>query len=222
MKRKYNLNEDFFSIIDTEEKAYWFGFILADDCILKHTRKNGKFTLSFELTLCEKDKNHVELFKNSIGCNNPTIERIMPMKWIGGGNKYYRIAFGSRKFVEDLINLGCGYRKSLNLTFPNTVPKNFINHFIRGYIDGDGCFYETSNTICCSMMGTKEFLEDILKNTPINQTTGIYSKRNDGKNSYYLQIKRNKRCKLLYHFLYDNATIYMDRKREVIKNYFKL
>lgn len=41
---------------------------------------------------------------------------------------------------EDLIKQGCIPNKSLVLTFPNKhqVPENLINHFIRGYFDGDG------------------------------------------------------------------------------------
>lgn len=43
--------------------------------------------------------------------------------------------------ANDLINLGCIPRKTLVLKFPNesTVPKQLIKHFIRGYMDGDGC-----------------------------------------------------------------------------------
>ena len=41
---------------------------------------------------------------------------------------------------NDLIKQGCVPNKSLILTFPNKhqVPENLINHFIRGYFDGDG------------------------------------------------------------------------------------
>ena len=30
---KYYYNKDFFEKIDTEEKAYWLGFLYADGCI---------------------------------------------------------------------------------------------------------------------------------------------------------------------------------------------
>ena len=32
--KKYFYNENYFEIIDTEEKAYWLGFIAADGCIV--------------------------------------------------------------------------------------------------------------------------------------------------------------------------------------------
>lgn len=32
-RRKYKYNQDYFNEINTEEKAYWLGFIMADVCI---------------------------------------------------------------------------------------------------------------------------------------------------------------------------------------------
>jgi hypothetical protein len=37
-KQKYKINEDFFQEIDTEEKAYWLGFLYADGYI--HVRSH--------------------------------------------------------------------------------------------------------------------------------------------------------------------------------------
>ena len=50
-RRKYALNEAFFEIIDSEEKAYWLGFIAADGCVYRRT-------LSINLNI--KDKAHLE------------------------------------------------------------------------------------------------------------------------------------------------------------------
>lgn len=33
MPRPYAVNQDYFATIDTEEKAYWLGFIAADGCV---------------------------------------------------------------------------------------------------------------------------------------------------------------------------------------------
>ena len=41
--RKYNVNHDFFESINTEERAYWLGFISADGCISeRYNYKNNK------------------------------------------------------------------------------------------------------------------------------------------------------------------------------------
>ena len=49
--RMYDIDKDYFKVIDTEEKAYWLGFIYADGSIssqpLKNlTRKNYNFEIS--------------------------------------------------------------------------------------------------------------------------------------------------------------------------------
>ena len=56
------------------------------------------------------------------------------------GKTISAIHLTSDKMFNDLIKQGCIPNKSLVLTFPNKyqVPENLINHFIRGYFDGDG------------------------------------------------------------------------------------
>ena len=54
VSRKYNFDENFFDKIDTEEKAYWLGFIYADGAIFKRT---------LSIRLSTKDIHHLEKFK---------------------------------------------------------------------------------------------------------------------------------------------------------------
>lgn len=69
---------------------------------------------------------------------------------------------------NDLIKQGCVPNKSLILTFPNKyhVPKNLINHFIRGYFDGDGCITRRTrgdhSQISCSITSTEDMCNSIL------------------------------------------------------------
>ena len=59
--RKYYCNEDFFEKIDTEKKAYWLGFIMADGYVQSHN--NGKYLC---IGLKIEDKGHLEKFKKDI------------------------------------------------------------------------------------------------------------------------------------------------------------
>ena len=52
-----------FENIDTEEKAYWLGFLYADGYVNANEDK-------IELCLAEKDFHHLEKFKNFIGLPN--------------------------------------------------------------------------------------------------------------------------------------------------------
>ena len=51
----FRFNENVFDCIDTEEKAYWLGFIYADGSIFSNGYK-------FELSLCGKDIEHLHKF----------------------------------------------------------------------------------------------------------------------------------------------------------------
>lgn len=63
---KYSYDQNFFSVIDTEEKAYWCGFIMADGCVTIQEDIN-----SCELTiqLQKSDVGHLKKFNKSIGGN---------------------------------------------------------------------------------------------------------------------------------------------------------
>ena len=62
--RKYLHNEDFFENIDTEEKAYWLGFMFADGWIADYSNRLGQD--HFGISVSEKDESHLKKFLNSI------------------------------------------------------------------------------------------------------------------------------------------------------------
>jgi len=61
---------------------------------------------------------------------------------------------------NDLLNLGIVPRKSKILRFPTKeqIPENLIQHYIRGYLDGDGSVQLHHNCLSISFVGTKEVL----------------------------------------------------------------
>lgn len=122
----------------------------------------------------------------------------------------------NRKCVcEDLIKLGAPKNKSLILTFPSfdIVPEHLIHHFIRGYFDGDGCVTHTAhNGLEMIIVGTKEMMEGIKLWCPnIFGAITHKDKRCPNSNTYTLVCTCNK-ATTLGHLLYDNATIYLQRK----------
>ena len=62
--RKNNLNHDFFESIDSEEKAYWLGFIMADGCVYKGSDGSS---LRLQINLKGSDVEHLQKFQNAIG-----------------------------------------------------------------------------------------------------------------------------------------------------------
>ena len=207
--RKYSYNKDFFKVIDTEEKAYWLGFIYADGYIVNGIK--GKNNDSLGITLSNKDKEHIEKFKKSIDSNHPI--RLYKTKY---GSSSARIIIQDEELVADLIKLGVLRNKSLILKFPTTdmVDESLIYHFIRGYFDGDGSFKKKGqklNGYDFSVLGTIEFLTELRTYLGVDNEIRKCNKNNDS-NNYHLTFGGNQKVKQVANMLYGNANIYLDRK----------
>lgn len=210
--RRRSWNENFFSVIDTEEKAYWLGFLYADGCV--HDKSNGQKLIS----LAVKDKEVIEKFIKAL-------EGDFEVKQY---NDVYGIYLTSKIMFNDLSKLGCVPRKSLILTFP-IINKKLIHHFIRGYFDGDGtvfiCNPKNKNktatiykSIGIGICGTFELLNILVQHAPINFPKK--DKRKEG-NIWYSSISGSKRAAAFYNYLYQDATVWLNRKKNKFENYFK-
>lgn len=199
-KYDYTTAETVFEKIDTEEKAYWLGFLYADGYV---SSLNNQITLS----LAEVDKTHVERFRHFVGLDNKPLH-----KKIKGTFVSYEMQLCSGKVKQDLIRLGCGPRKTFQIQFPteNQVPYDLIKHFIRGYLDGDGSVTTSScSKIVVDIVGTYDFLEKyqqwvglhINKIHPLIHTKGVYHSMYGGIAAIYI-----------LDMLYEDATIFLERK----------
>lgn len=131
-RRKYHLNEYYFDIIDTPEKAYWLGFLSADGYIEEDRKK-----INLQLQPC--DIHHLEKFEKALNADYPI--KTVTSVW-SNGNTYEgkKVVLQSTNMVEKLKELGCHQHKSLDLKPPTDkqVPPNLIKYWILGYYDGDG------------------------------------------------------------------------------------
>lgn len=191
---------DIFEKIDTEEKAYWLGFLYADGSV-------GSKENKIELGLAEKDLKQIEKFKTFLKINNKISYR--------KSSKSYRISFRSDKCKQDLINLGCVPKKSLILTFPSEeqVPNNLIKHFIRGYFDGDGWFTNTEKCFQVGIIGTENFINGFLEKVKnlINTDNTIFEvHRENGAKRYVFGSYKD--VSNFLNWIYKDSNIFLDRK----------
>lgn len=194
-RRIFKFNNRIFDVIDTEQKAYWLGFLFADGYL-------SSSSYNMELSLGIKDRAHLQKFADFLEHhNNVKVDS-------------YRCRFSvtNKHLWETLNRLGCTPRKSLTLKFPD--PEIFkspllIRDFIRGYFDGDGCIYFTkTGRLSCSVLGTKEFITEIIKYSGISRNL---FQRNPDKNTFaahYSYSTADSFC----NYLYSDATVYLDRK----------
>lgn len=206
--RKYTLNSNIFEKIDTEEKAYWLGFLYADGCV----HKNSNYTI---LSLSIVDIEHLEKFRNFVSSNAPI--HIYSKKI---GKDYCRFAISSKKLKNDLIRHGCTELKTTSLTFPDFLPNEFIKDFTRGYFDGDGSitYVTTQKQYKFRMCGTKEFLGSVkILFGIINPLTQRHPERD--VNNYDIDFGGNIKVYKILNILYENSHVYLDRK---FKRYCRL
>lgn len=201
-RTKYSFNEDYFKDIDTEDKAYWLGFIYADGYITK-----GK---KLGIKISNNDYQHLEKFKKCINSNHAINVYSCQGGYSKVENKFCQIELNSEKNVENLIGYGVLPRKSKILKFPVNIPHDLIRHFIRGYFDGDGSIYKSDAFVGVSFVGTKEFLIALKENLPINSVVEPYKSKN--KDIYELKIGGGNILKAIYDYFYKESTIYLDRK----------
>lgn len=202
-------NQNVFDCIDTEEKAYWLGFLYADGYISK--LNHNKSDYHFELSLKGEDVEHLNKFNRFMEHVNNNVHFGTS---VCNGTCFTRCRWliRNRHLWETLNSYGCTPNKTLTLSFPNDQifqPEDLIKHFIRGYFDGDGCVSYSNKTHtrpCISLLGTKQMLNSILK-------VFVWTKALPRKiNKIYTFSTSGKTAMKILHYLYDDATVYLDRK----------
>lgn len=203
------LNHSFFEVIDSEEKAYWLGFMMADGYVVKRKTK-AKYMIGLKLQ--EKDASHIEKFKEALETN--AVIREINGKRNGKINKAREITFYSQQMGEDLINHGVIPNKTGKEVVPKKVPNDLMAHYMRGYFDGDGSSSRGIFNICCS-----HFMIQDVKNILINEGVkkeAIYVY--DRVKVQVMQVNRREEVEKIALWLYKDATICLERKKE---NYIK-
>jgi hypothetical protein len=194
--RKYNLNENFFDVLN-EKSTYWLGFLYADGYVRMKDGKSGEL----KLKLKDTDRCHIEKFLTDIEC-------IKPIKCgIDNKSKFCSVTVYSNLIVNKLFELGCVNNKTQKIRLPN-LNESLMNHFIRGYFDGDGSISKVKNrpnSFVVSICSNKNFNEDIIK---------FLGYGKDVKFDNYSVIKINRLIEItkFRDYIYTNANTLLERK----------
>jgi hypothetical protein len=212
--RRFNVNKEYFNEINSEEKAYWLGFLFADGYIRE--RKSGN---SLELKLSQKDESHLILFKENINSNHKIVYATNKVKYKNGfsESKMCHLAIYSNEIVNSIKKQGIHSRKTFTISKP-IIKDELMSHFIRGYVDGDGSFsfnpkkyINKTQIVSASIEFTKFIIDELYKNKIKIQ---LY-------NNIKLQIQNKVDNLNFYNYIYKNATIYLDRKKKKYEEFRK-
>lgn len=217
--KTYYCNDRYFQNIDSYEKAYWLGFLMADGCI--YNRNKGNCNKWITITLAEIDSNHLEKFKTAISSNHPIHYGINT-----AGNKTTNITIVSKLMAEDLAKWGCVERKTSIVQFPN-FNKDFLSWgFINGYIDGDGSItiskdknvFRYKLSVVGNFSIIKGIHDFILK---FNVKGTIREDKRDYSFPFYeLYFERMEYLNFIFNHTYNTKIIYLDRKYNRVKKYY--
>lgn len=214
--RKYYFDENYFENINTEDKAYWLGFIAADGCIVSTNKKTKSLRLL--INLHEKDVAVLEKLRDCLNGDMPIKHFVSNKGKVKMESQQVRIHINSNKLCEDLISHGVGFKKTFDLAMPN-IREDLIRHFIRGYFDGDGCFtcyrrkdnpnkYRYGFEIVGQSESILKYMQDYFIKRGIK--TNIYS-RSTNTTKRLMTGSKGEILKLI-DLMYSDCNLYIERK----------
>jgi intein-encoded DNA endonuclease-like protein len=195
-------NDDFFSTIDTEQKAYWLGFITADGNV--HRDES-----TLQINLSAVDEGHLAKLAMIFRREVKSIKHSKtPMR-------YFSIY--SKRLCGDLIQLGVLPNKTdedQSAIF-NNVPNHLKRHFIRGLFDGDGSIAQSNKYkkhFTFAVIGEHRLMSEVANF--ICEKTGIRTPKIATEHRCSrIRWSGLYQCLAILEWLYDGSEIFLARKR---------
>lgn len=223
--RLYKCNHSFFSDLNPTS-AYWAGFIAGDGNI--QIRPHGQNSPILQITLAEKDESHLEKFKEALSSEH--IISTQKAK-TSSSQDSKSLVIASTQLCSDLaLHYNVYARKTYNWEWPAHLPTELQVHFLRGLFDADGCWsigktkgnekpkIEWEITGCITALEKAQEL--LMKNCQLSKTK-LHRKKSNKCNERIagLRYTGGRQVVRIFEFMYKNATIWLERKRNKIEPY---
>ena len=224
-KHKNKFNETFFSN-NTAESFYLAGFIAADGNV-----SSNKYVLKIELS--DKNSYFLEEIAQLIKFEGKLFPRVVKNSlrnpnWNDTKNQILKCS--SKQIVTDLKKFNIVPNKTKTYKFPEWLKDHeLVNHFMRGYFDGDGHLgirivhgkYIISEKMRFSLVGNFEFLK-VYQEVLMNKCNAPHNWITERQNGLCcLEYSGNIVVPKICEFLYNNSTFHLDRKYEVYKSFLE-
>jgi hypothetical protein len=201
-------------MIDTQEKAYWLGFLAADGYIYDNT---------VQLSLIPEDSGHLLTFKEHLKSEHQIIDYFYR-------RSCSRISITSGELVKGLAQFGVVNKKTFTVPWPAVLSDEVLRHYLRGYFDADGSFsYWTGKDgrerADFSVVGNRRFIEDcqeyIVRVVTIPRRTLAWPKRcrERGTDVRVLKYTSLEHISTLRGLLWYDSTVSLERKDELLTEY---
>jgi hypothetical protein len=212
--RKFTLDENYFEIINTKNKAYIIGFIYADGSINDNC---------LSIIIKESDIEILKFIKKELNYGGDIKSFIHKTN----GNKYVRLSIYSKKIVGDLSKIGIIKNKTY---LSNSLPKIndiLFSDMLRGFFDGDGSIYyakrlnRKQEEYTISFSSNKFVLEEIKEKllTISISSSNIRYRHKDSLFSGCLEIRGNVNIEKFEKYIYHDSCFYLTRKYNLFLNF---
>ena len=212
LKNRYTLNEHYFDVIDTPNKAYFLGLIAADGFV---GELNNFAIYSIDESILLDFKRELN-YSGELGRGHGNFKN---------SKEGYYLRFSSKHLVESLNKLGITTKKSLTFDFIPNIESKYKKDFIRGYFDGDGSVtfgHRTYNNkytyprLSILIMGVEGLLLEIAK---VLDLKSFYIQQSKTPEIKILRVNNKEDLIKIYHVFYDDADVYLERKKDKIEKY---
>lgn len=207
---KHPRRSDYFSKINTKEKAYWLGFLYADGCV-----SESRNTIS----ICVKRSDEYILcnFLKELGGSN-----VISHSQKRTGDKIFymsHVAIRDSQLKKDLIKWGCTPNKSYSDNHLPDLPTDLMWHFVRGCVDGGGSINHSNKNLRLSFTSCSEVFLEELKGFLKKDKLAL-----DKHKTPMLVIAGGKQLKPIFDNIYkdSNETIRLKRKYNIYRDHYGL
>lgn len=211
---KHSLDTGFFNRVDSEKKAYWLGFIVADGTV----STNGRWRL--KVGLAARDTLHLESLRKDL---SSTAKISLEERKLGTAAEF---SVYSKDLVESLNKYGVVPNKSAGMRLDlQNIPDELQRHFWRGVVDGDGSLGYTYRRniyeVSLRVVGGKDLIEQFLSwSRPV--TGGIHGVSKLSNKLYQTKIASKSGVDSIVKLLYTDAAVALPRKQEKAQEILQL
>lgn len=216
LSKNRTAKEDFFNVIDTEEKAYFLGLMFADGSVSpdKTEKRNPQIKLQLKIA----DIKILQDFKNILNLNsNLTYDKRKNKEGVS-------LSFRSKQMSEDLSNYGIVPNKTYLTKHLPKISDELLRHFLRGLLDGDGSIYQETKSkkyridFCSYHQSICEEFRELCNKFLDKKNTNIIA--NYGT-AYHIRFNDQKTVKQLATVLYKDSKISLARKYSLAERLFE-
>lgn len=126
------VKENFFEVIDSEEKAYFLGLIFADGNITNDSKRSPMLRLQLKIS-------DVEILEKLRQCLNIHSKLVYDKR---AGKECAILCIRNEKIAADLAKYGIVPNKTYITKHLPQIPEEYERDFLRGLLDGDGSIYQ--------------------------------------------------------------------------------